>query len=204
MNTAVYVRVSTSAQDTRSQDRDLERWAIGQDEGVVWYRDKATGTKMERPGMERLLVDVRAGKVNRVVVWRLDRLGRTARGLLEFFDELDGRGVGFLSLKDAIDTGTPHGRLMRTILAGVAQWETEVRSERQRAGIAAVRAENGGRCPWGGRKAGTRVTLTAEKEGTIRELRAGGRSVAEIARVVGLGRQSVYRALGEWARKPAG
>ena len=99
--TAIYLRVSSRSQDLRSQESDLKRWAESQDAEVRWYRDKTTGTKMERPGMDRLLADVEAGKIGRVVVWRLDRLGRTAAGLTKLFADLQGRKVGLYSLKDA-------------------------------------------------------------------------------------------------------
>lgn len=198
---AVYARVSSTTQDTKSQDRELQRWAGTQDDEVKWYRDKATGTKMDRPGMTALLTDIRAGVITQVVVWRLDRLGRTAKGLLQFFEEeLAPRKVGFVSLRDAVDLSTPSGRLMLTILAAVAQFETEVRSERQRAGIEAARAKNDGRCHWGGRRKGTRVKVSAEKEAAVKAMYEADKPIAEIARVVGLGRQSVYRVLGLWQR----
>jgi hypothetical protein len=96
--TALYMRVSsTKGQDTRSQEPDLTTWAKAQADDVAWYRDRFTGTPMDRPGLERLLADVRSGKITRVVVWRLDRLGRTAKGLLTLLDELQALGVGFVS-----------------------------------------------------------------------------------------------------------
>jgi len=82
------------------------------------------------------------------------------------------------------------------VLASVAQFETEVRSERQRAGIDAKRAEYGGKCPWGGRKAGVPNKATQEKVEVVCQLRGQGRGIAEIARIVGLARQTVYRLLG--------
>ena len=93
---AVYVRVSSINQDTKSQEHELGKWAAGQRGEVRWYRDKFTGTTLERPGLVKLISDLRAGKVKKVVVWRLDRLGRTAKGLHEFFEELFSLKVGFL------------------------------------------------------------------------------------------------------------
>jgi DNA invertase Pin-like site-specific DNA recombinase len=75
---AIYVRVSSKTQDTRSRESDLCTWAKGQEEEVAWYRDTFTGTEMNCPGLDRLLDDVRVGKVTRVVCWRLDRMGRTS------------------------------------------------------------------------------------------------------------------------------
>lgn len=200
---AIYCRVSSGSQNTASQEKDLRAWAAAQTEPVEWYRDKATGTKMSRPAFDKLLADIRSGKVTKLAVWRLDRLGRTAKGLLELFEELQSLRCGFVSLRDAIDLSTASGRLLVTVLAGVAQFETEVRGERQRAGIEAVRAKNDGRCTWGGRKTGTRITVTPEKETAVREMNAAKKSKAEISRVTGLSRQTIYRVLGLWTRQTA-
>src|SRR5688500_17207129 len=98
--TAYYLRVSSNTQDHQSQDPDLKRHAGQSDAAAVWYRDSFTGRSMDRPGWNRLMEDVRAGKVGRIVCWRLDRLGRTARGLTALFEELTQRKVGLVSLKD--------------------------------------------------------------------------------------------------------
>lgn len=190
----IYTRVSTTGQDLASQEAELKAWAANQ-QNVTWFRDKATGTKMSRPGMDRLLDEIRKGTIKKLVVWRLDRLGRTAKGLLELFDELKVVGCGFLSLRDAIDLSTPSGRLLVTVLAGVAQFETEVRTERQMAGIAVVRAKNHGKCTWGGRAKGDRYKVTTEKEKAIKELKAIKTPVAEISRITGLSRPTIYSVL---------
>jgi DNA invertase Pin-like site-specific DNA recombinase len=194
MAVGIYLRVSsTKGQETRSQEPDLQTWAKAQPDEIVWYRDRFTGTTMERPGLEKLLADVRSGKVSKVCVWRLDRLGRTAKGLLTLLDELQVLGVGFVSLREGFDLSTPAGRLMAGVLASVAAYETEVRKERQLAGIAKAKAEGKS---WGGRKVGTRVKVTEEKETVIRQLHDKGYSIASIARTVGLTRKTIYRALG--------
>jgi DNA invertase Pin-like site-specific DNA recombinase len=195
--TAIYVRVSGAAQDTRSQEPDLRRWAEGR-EGVAWYRDKFTGRTMERPGFAKLLADVEAGRVGTVAVWRLDRLGRTAKGLTALFEDLRARGVNLVSLRDGLDLSTPAGRLMANVLASVAAYETEIRAERIIAGQAVARA-NGVRF---GRPAGTgkRVKVTAEQEAAIGRLRSEGAAVAAIARATGLSRPTVYDVL---RRSPA-
>ena len=135
-HTAIYVRVSSKAQDHASQLPDLERWVAAHDGTVQWHRDKFTGKTMDRPGMEKLLADLRAGMVERIVVWRLDRLGRTTRGLCQLFDELSERKVDLVSLKDGFSLASPAGRLHARILASVAEYETEVRAERVAAGQA--------------------------------------------------------------------
>lgn len=193
MSNGIYMRVSSNkGQDTKSQEPDLQTWAKAQSEDAVWYRDRFTGTTMDRPGLERLLSDVRAGKIKKVIVWRLDRLGRTAKGLLTLLDELQTLGIGFVSLREGFDLGTPAGRLMAGVLASVAAYETEVRKERQLAGIAKAKSEGK---EWGGRKIGTRVRLTHEKEALIKQLRGERKSVASIARLVGLTRKTVYKAI---------
>jgi DNA invertase Pin-like site-specific DNA recombinase len=196
----VYVRVSTDAQNTASQDRELKQWAKAQTEEIQWYRDKATGTNLNRPQFQKMLDDVRTGLVTKVVVWRLDRLGRTTRGLLELFEELQLRGTGFVSLRESVDLSTPSGRLMLSMLSSVAQYETEVRAERQRAGIEAAKEANGGKCPWGGREKGFTITVTPEKRQLIEQLHANKTPIAKIARLTGCSRQSVYRVLGLWSR----
>jgi DNA invertase Pin-like site-specific DNA recombinase len=188
---AVYVRVSSKSQDTRSQEEDLKRWAAAQpaDAGVKWYRDSFTGTTMARPGMTALMGEIAAGRVGTVAVWRLDRLGRTAKGLTALFDDLRTAKVNLVSLKDGLDLSTPAGRLMANVLASVAAYETEVRKERQAAGIAAAMAK-GKR--WGGRKKGQRVKVGREQIEAARKMKAEGTPIARIARLLGLSRPTVY------------
>jgi DNA invertase Pin-like site-specific DNA recombinase len=197
MFTAIYLRVSSSRQETRSQETDLMAYKTaveGRGEEVRVYREKRTGTNYDRQEWQRLWGEVQTGQVQRIVVWRLDRLGRLAGATIQLLDDLEAKGVAFLSIRDGFDPSTPAGRLTRNVLASVAQFETEVRSERQRAGIEAAREANGGKCPWGGRKPGPNKS-TLEKIDTVRQLRGQGRTIAEIARVVNLTRQTVYRIL---------
>src|ERR1035441_3463051 len=136
-NTAVYIRVSSKRQDTASQEPDVKRYLAANGlEGATVYRDKFTGRTMERPGFSKLLAAIRAGEVKNVIVWRLDRLGRTASGLAALFAELNARKVNLVSLRDGLDLSTPAGRLMGHVLASVAEYETEVRAERVLSGPA--------------------------------------------------------------------
>src|SRR5262245_28385223 len=135
---AIYLRCSTDAQSTRSQEADLRSWASQQEAtgGTVrFYREKASGTNFNRPEWQRLYGDIQTGRIKKLVVWRLDRLGRLAHETIRLLDELEQKGVGFLSIRDGFDPSTPAGRLTRNVLASVAQFETEVRRERQIAGI---------------------------------------------------------------------
>jgi len=191
---AIYVRVSTLKQDARSQEPDLLRWieAFANGAEVKWYRDKASGKTMDRPGWRKLEEEIEAGKVAKVVCWRLDRLGRTASGLTTLFDSLRSRGIGLVSVKDSLDLATPAGRLMANVLASVAAYENEVRSERIVAGQEVARA-NGKR--WGGRKAGHRVKVNDDQVETIRRLYAEKKPIAAIARTVALSRPTIYHVL---------
>jgi DNA invertase Pin-like site-specific DNA recombinase len=159
---------------------------------VQWYRDKFTGKTMERPGWKRLEADMIAGKVAKIIVWRLDRLGRTAAGLTALFEDLQRRGIGFEALRDKVDLSTPAGRLMANVLASVAAYENEVRSERIRAGQAVARASGK---QWGGSEKGRRIKVTSEQAQAVHRLKAEGEKIAAIARATGLSRPTVYSVL---------
>jgi len=194
--TAVYLRVSTSQQTTRSQKPDLERWLNAQDPEklgkVVWYSDTATGKNMDRPRWQKLQANINAGYIHQLVVWRLDRLGRTASGLCKLFEELQEKNIRLVSLKDSVDLGTPSGRLIANVLASVAAYETEIRGERVKAGQIAARAA-GKR--WGGSQKGRRLKVTEEQVKAIVAMKDSGEKIARIARTVSLSRITVYRVL---------
>ncbi|MCA9068694.1 MAG: recombinase family protein, partial [Planctomycetaceae bacterium] len=135
---------------------------------------------------------VRGGRVEKIVVWRLDRLGRTAKGLTTLFEELPKRNVGLVSIKDGLDLNTPAGRLMANVLASVAQYETEIRAERVLAGQAKARAEGK---TWGGSKRGRLLSLSKEQVEVILSLHETGKPKAAIARATGVSRPTVYRIL---------
>lgn len=189
---AIYVRVSSLKQDTKSQEPDLERWVKAQEGPVEWYRDKATGKNMDRPGWAKLEAAMREGKVSAVVVWRIDRLGRTAKGLTALFEELRERKINLVSLKDGLDLSTPAGRLMANVLASVAQYETEVRGERVAAGQAKAKAAGK---TWGGSKPGVRKQVDDVKVRAVKQMKAAGESISGIALGVGISRPTVYAIL---------
>lgn len=189
---AMYGRVSTDDQSLASQLPDLERYAKALDRPPLWFKDHFTGKTMERPGMESLLGAIRAGKVSKVVVWRLDRLGRTAKGLLDLLEECQRLNVGIVSIREGFDLATPVGRLMFGILASMAAYETEVRGERARAGIAAKIAKGQ---KWGGSKKGRVTRKVKEAMMKVHNLASKGIPIAIIAREVGLSRNKVYQIL---------
>lgn len=190
---ALYSRVSTRVQDTAAQDRELERWVQGREGAdLLWFRDSATGKTMDRPGWNQLEVARRQREVSTIVVWRLDRLGRTASGLTKLFEELGHEGVNLISLRDSLDLSTPAGRLMANVLASVAQYETEVRADRVRSGIEKAKANGKS---WGGSAKG-RVSRKIEERGPlIISLAAQGTPIATISRTTGVSRSCIYRLL---------
>lgn len=191
MPAAIYVRVSTTRQEFRSQEPDLERWLRAQPSpDGRFYRDHFTGRTMNRPGWNALWAELLVGRIDTIVVWRLDRLGRTTRELSAIFDELVKRRVNLVSLKEGLDLATPAGRLMAGMLAAVAQYETEVRGERVTAGLAAAKAAG----KTLGRPAGihTPTKVTPEQTALIQRLHGEHTPIAAIARATGLTRPTVY------------
>src|SRR3954451_6018573 len=135
-----YARVST-----HEQNLDLQEDALKAAGCQKVYTDKTGGTKADRPGLERALADVRPG--DSLVVWKLDRLGRRLKHLIETVTDLGNRGVCFQSLQEAIDTTTSGGKLMFHVFGALAEFERDIIRERTLAGLAAARARGrmGGR-----------------------------------------------------------
>ena len=178
-----YARVSTLEQDEALQVDALH--AVGCARAFV---DKASGKLEHRPALERLMEQLRPGDT--LVVWRLDRLGRSLRHLIDTVQQLEARGVAFRSLTESIDTSTPGGRLIFHLFGALAEFERDLIRERTSAGLAAARAR--------GRKGGRPSVWTPEKLKTARDMYDNRKQdVATIARVLGVSRASVYRALSQ-------
>jgi len=140
-----YARVSTDDQDLSLQIDALEKHGIAK---WLIFEDKLSGAKCDRPGLSKCLDALQSGDV--LVVWRLDRLGRSMRHLITLVEDLRGRGVGFRSLNEgAIDTTSASGELIFNLFSALAQFERRLIQERTKAGIAAARARGrkGGRPP---------------------------------------------------------
>jgi DNA invertase Pin-like site-specific DNA recombinase len=175
-----YARVSTTQQDEALQRDALE--AAGVDRVYV---DQASGATESRPALDDMLGQLRPGDI--VVIWRLDRLGRSLRHLIDLVADLEQRAVGLRSLTESIDTATPAGKLIFHVFAALAEFERDLNRERTHAGLAAARAR--------GRVGGRPTGWTPEKLRTAWDMRANGEhDIASIARVLGVSRASVYRA----------
>jgi DNA invertase Pin-like site-specific DNA recombinase len=175
-----YARVSTAEQDTALQTDALRK--AGCDK---IFEDTASGAKAERPGLAAALAYVREGDT--LVVWRLDRLGRSLPHLIETIGALQARGVGFRSLSEAIDTTTSGGRLIFHVFGALGQFERDLIRERTKAGLTAAAAR--------GRKGGRKPVVTAEKLQRAREYLANGLTVREAAARLKVGKTALYAAL---------
>jgi putative DNA-invertase from lambdoid prophage Rac len=184
----LYARVSTNDQQTLPmQNRALREYAARRGWTItVQVREVGSGT-LKREAREKLLEAARRREIDVVLVWRLDRWGRSVTDLLATLQELEHLGVGFVSLTEALDLTTPASRAMAGLLAIFAEFEREILRERTRAGLAHAR-QNGKRL---GRPA-TAVAHAAE----IGKLYRAGVSKSEIARRLQIGRTSVRRVLG--------
>jgi DNA invertase Pin-like site-specific DNA recombinase len=139
---ALYLRCSTDRQDVELQRRDLFAYcARHEDWTVTEYVDIGqSGAKESRPALDRMMDDVRHGKVDIVCVWRYDRLGRSLSHLIKCFVEFKKCKVEFISYIEAIDTSTPHGELFFNVACSFAQFERKLIAQRVRAGLATARA----------------------------------------------------------------
>lgn len=186
--TAIYIRVSTVGQNEAGQRSEIKKWLTGNGiTNVEWYLDRQTGDNLARPGFEKLQADIFAGKVGTVVVWKLDRLSRKLQDGINTLCDWCEKGLRVVSVTQQLDFAGAAGKLIASVLFAVAEMETETRRERQAAGIEAAKA----RGAYAGRKPGSTKATPAE----VVEMKARGMSVPEIAKVLGVARQSVYRYL---------
>src|SRR5664279_6186944 len=175
-----YARISTADQDPQLQLAALEA------EGCLkLYKDTATGTKADRPQWNLCLADLRPGDT--LVIWKIDRLGRNLRDLIDIVTTLDARGVGVLSLTDGIvDTTTSHGKLVFGMFALMAEYEAALIKERTQAGLIAARAR--------GRTGGRKPKMTPALIGKAQRMYDARQfTMAEIATSCGVTAMTIYR-----------
>lgn len=181
-----YARVSTLDQNLELQKDALEKAGCEQ-----VFEDHVSGSTTERPGWAQAQAVLRKGDT--LVVWRLDRLGRSLKHLIDTVNELHARGIGFKSLNENIDTTTPGGRLVFHIFGALAEFERELIRERTQAGLAAARAR--------GRKGGRPRKLAMRQVETAKTLLGDGKlSATEVAKTLGVSRATLYRYLVEEKR----
>ncbi|HPB27764.1 MAG TPA: recombinase family protein [bacterium] len=173
-----YARVSTEDQHLILQQEALEKSGC---ERI--FTDKMSGTRADRPGLKDALSHLRQGDT--FVVWKLDRLGRSVKGLVDLVGDLEKLGVHFKSVTDSIDTSTPAGRFFFHVMASLAQMERELIVERTRAGLAAAKKQ--------GRAGGRRRRMTETKVNAARKLLADGMSPRDVAQNLGVSIPTLYR-----------
>ena len=180
MKIALYTRVSTSGkgQDTEVQARELREYATRRGWDVVQeYTDNGvSGAKESRPALDRLTQDARRRKFDGVLCWKLDRIGRSLKHLVNLLAELEAVGVALVSFSDNLDLSTPQGRLMFQIIGAMAEFERSLTVERVKAGIAYARSK-------GKRLGRPKVSVNAAQ---INRLRQSGASWAVVCRETGL------------------
>ena len=183
-----YVRVSTKGQNTARQDVLMKQ--LGVDEVFV---DKCSGKNTDRPEFHKMMAALREGDT--VVVESYSRMSRSTKDLLETVEKLNEMGVYFISKKENIDTSSPYGRLILTVIAGINQFEREVMLDRQREGIDAMPVVDGKRVSArNGRAMGRPATeRTAEFDAMLERQRKGEISVQEACTALGIGRSTWYR-----------
>lgn len=173
-----YARVST-----QDQSLDLQIDALTKAGCEKVFDDKISGSRAERPGLAVTLEMLREGDT--LVVWKLDRLGRSVKNLVDLVGELHKQGIQFKSLTDAIDTGTPPGRFFFHIMASLAEMERELTVERTRAGLEVARQL--------GRKGGRKRRMTDSKIESAKKLLANGVPPRDVAKNLGVSVPTLYR-----------
>lgn len=186
-----YMRVSS---DTDRQTMDLQRDAL-LEAGVAprqLFADKASGARDDRPGLQQALASIQPGDC--LVVWKLDRLGRSLPHLLQIVTTLQAQGVAFRSLTEQMDTTTPQGAFLFSVFGALAQYERVLTQERIKAGLAAAKRR--------GKRGGRPQAISDEKLTAIRAALEGGASKAAICRTFGVKRTTLYDALARAVAQP--
>jgi len=176
-----YARVSTDVQTTRLQLDALKTAGC-----TRIFEDTESGARRSRPQLDRVLAELRPGDT--LVVWKLDRLGRSLRDLLDVAETLKERGIALRSLTEHIDTATAAGKMLYAVLGAVAQFERDVLRERTVAGMRAAKDR--------GEHIGRPAALKPSQVKEARTMLGRGESPSHVARVLRVGRSTLYRAIG--------
>lgn len=185
---ACYCRVSSRGQRTASQRAEIERWLAGRGiapHEVAWFEDVKSGKNLQRTEFDRLQQEIASGMIETLVVWKLDRISRRLKDGVNLLAHWCDAGVRIVSVTEQIDLSGPVGRMIASVMFGLAEIELEFRRERQAAGIRLAKQ----RGIYQGRKPGT----TKANPIRARELRERGLKIDEIARALGISSRTVAR-----------
>lgn len=177
-----YARVSTQEQNLQMQLDELQKFGC-----FEIFEEKITGTKKDRPALNEMLKMLRKG--DRVVVYKLDRISRSTKHLIELADLFESKGVEFVSIRDNIDTSTATGRFFFRMMASIAELERDIISERTKSGLASARAR--------GRKGGRPKVAKKPLETAIKMYNSKEHSISEIVRTTGISQATLYRRIKE-------
>ncbi len=187
---AIYVRVSTVDQNLETQLLDVRLMASQRGlEIVCEYRDRVSGAKARRPGLDEMMRDARRGKFDVVLVWAFDRIARSVVHFLQVLDELNHLSIEFVSFREQIDTGAALGRAIVVIVGAIAELERALIVERVRSGMRRAKLE--------GQRIGRRP-LDLDREAILSE-RQRGQSLGQLARTYRVSRTTIHRVLHEHA-----
>jgi DNA invertase Pin-like site-specific DNA recombinase len=180
---AIYARVSTLDQDPQMQIRELRSYAKIRTFTIVYeFIDHVSGASTDRPELSKLWQAARARKIDTVLVWKFDRFARSTKQLIDALEEFRHLGVDFISITEQIDTSSPMGKAMFTVISAIAEFERSLISERVRSGIAKARAQ--------GKQHG-RPKISADTIKEIKRLRKQRKSLNQIAKQLGVSHQTV-------------
>ncbi|WP_207533625.1 recombinase family protein [Desertivirga arenae] len=177
-----YARVST-----QDQNLELQIDALKKDGCEKIFKETGSGKNKERPGLRELMEHLRANDT--VVVWKLDRLGRSLKDLIDLVGEFEAKGANFVSLNDRIDTSTPAGKFVFNVFASLAEFEREIIRERTVAGLAAARVRGRN----GGRPEGLSPEALNKANSAFLLFQSGEKTVKEISKELGISRATCYR-----------
>jgi DNA invertase Pin-like site-specific DNA recombinase len=189
MGMAVYTRVSSpKGQKTDSQRAELEAWLKRhRQKSVQWFEDRDSATNLQRAAFQKLQAAIFAGKIQTVVVWKLDRLARSLKEGVNVLADWCKRGVRVVSITQQIDLSGPVGHMIASLLFGIAEIELQHAKERQAIGIALAKK----RGVYTGRRSGTTKAIPSR----ARSLKTQGLTIAEIAKALGVKERTVYHYL---------
>lgn len=177
-----YARVSTEQQNLDRQIDALNQYGVDE-----LFTEKMTGTKKDRPELDKVRLKARAGDT--VVVESLSRLGRSTKDLLNLVDEFDKKDIQLVSLKESVDTKTPTGKLLLTVLSAICQFERDLTVQRTNEGLQAARAR--------GRKGGRPKADAKAVDKAVKLYQAQTHSIAEICAITKVSQATLYRRLAE-------
>lgn len=192
---ACYCRVSSRGQRTASQRAEIERWLAGlgiDPNDVAWFEDIESGKSLRRSEFDQLQQEIVSGNIRTIIVWKLDRVSRRLKDGVILLANWCDAGVRIVSVTEQIDLSGPVGRMIASVMFGLAEIELEFRRERQAAGIRLAKQQG----IYRGRKPGT----TKAKPVRARELRVRGLKVDEIARALGVSPRTTFRYLKTYRR----